>query len=88
MLVSRSVKRNVAVMAGLGAFLLVMHYLDVYWMVMPDAAPGGASVWLDLAAILFLTGVIALAWAARRAGEAPLPLGDSEIAASLRYRVE
>jgi hypothetical protein len=35
-LILRAVKRSGAALAGLGALLLVLHYVDTYWMVMPS----------------------------------------------------
>jgi ABC-type multidrug transport system fused ATPase/permease subunit len=85
-LLIRAVKRSIVTMAALGGFLLVMHYLDIYWIVMPDAAPRGASYWLDAGALLFVAGVSSLSWAARRTGEPPVPAGDAALVSSLEYR--
>jgi hypothetical protein len=86
-LLVRAVKRSMFAMTGLGALLLAMHYLDLYWIVMPDAG-WTPAVWLDAGALLFIGGVTSLAWALRRRGEAPLPLGDPLLAASLDYRTD
>jgi hypothetical protein len=85
-LLIRAVKRSVGAMALLGGFLLVMHYLDIYWIVMPDAAPMGASYWLDAGALLFVAGALSLTWAVRRVGQPPVPAGDAAFASSLEYR--
>jgi hypothetical protein len=86
-LLLRAVKRSAVAMGALGMLLLVMHYADVYWMVMPDAAQVTAgSVWMDGAAVLFVGGAASLAWAVRRAGEPTVPRGDPALAASIAYR--
>lgn len=89
LLVVRAVKRSVTAMALLGAWLLVMHYLDCYWMVMPDASRlamhGLFGYVVDLGAVLFVGGVASLAWQTRRAGEPAVPRGDPELEASLDY---
>jgi hypothetical protein len=84
-LLVRAVKRSMIAMSALGVLLLAMHYLDLYWIVMPDAG-WTSAVWLDAGALLFVGGVTSLAWALRRRGEAPVPLGDPLLAASLDYR--
>ena len=49
----------------LGGWLLLMHYLDVYWLVLPTLHPGGVRFhWLDLAGIL-LVGGFGVAYASR-----------------------
>lgn len=88
-LVMRAVKRSMGAMSLLGIWLLVMHYLDCYWMVMPDASGLAMHGWfgylLDLGAVLLVAGVATLVWSARRAGKPAVPLGDPELQASLRY---
>lgn len=86
-LLVRAVKRSMFAMACLGALLLVMHYLDLYWIVMPDAG-WTPAVWLDAGALLFIGGVTALAWAVRRRNEASVPLGDPLLAESLAYQTD
>jgi hypothetical protein len=87
-LLIRAVKRSITVMALLGALLLLMHYLDVYWIVMPDAAPLGAVHWLDAGALLFVAGLASIVWAVRRGGQSSIPRGDSLIMSSLEYRAQ
>ncbi|HEX3087052.1 MAG TPA: hypothetical protein VHQ23_00245, partial [Ilumatobacteraceae bacterium] len=88
-LVVRSLKRNVAFMTLLGIWLLVMHYLDCYWTVMPDASRlamhGFAGYVMDFGALLLVAGVGSLMWSARRLGEPAVPRGDPELSASLDY---
>ena len=63
-----------------------MHYLDVYWIVMPDAPHGSAiGYWLDLGALLLVGGAASATWAYRRAKESPIAEGDPAIDASLGY---
>jgi hypothetical protein len=90
-LLIRSIKRSALAMTWLGAWLLLMHYLDVYWMLMPSAPHGrnwGGGYWLDLGALLLIGGVASSAWALRRAHEPPMPVGDPELAASLSYSTQ
>jgi hypothetical protein len=88
-LLVRDLKRSTFVMALLGAWLLSMHYLDIYWIVMPDAPRGNIfAPWLDLGALMFVAGVASATWSIRRAGEPSVVRGDPRVAASLAYSTE
>jgi hypothetical protein len=85
-LLVRRIKRSVVAMAFLGTWLLLMHYLDVYWIVMPDAPRGTAfGYWLDLGALMLVAGLASATWAIRRAAEPAVALGDPRAAVSLEY---
>jgi hypothetical protein len=57
LLLSRDLKLMPRAMAALSALLLVAHYLDLYWLVMPTFSPEGPAPRLaDLAALLFVGG--------------------------------
>jgi len=87
-LLIRAIKRSLIAMSSLGAWLLLMHYLDIYWIVAPNAPQGrswGGGYWLDLGALLLVIGVGSTTWALRRANEPSVPVGDPELSASLAY---
>ena len=85
-LMGRSVKRNGATLAVGGAWLLIMHFVDLYWQVMPTLHPEGfrPSV-LDVAALLTVGGcfVAAATWLLRR--QALVPIRDPRLAESLAF---
>jgi hypothetical protein len=88
-LLIRDFKRSALAMASLGALLLAIHYLDVYWIVMPSAPrTGAAGPWLDLGALMFVAGVASLTWSVRRRGEPAVVLGDPLVGASLQYSTD
>lgn len=69
LLLSRTRKRNPRALAAIGAFLLAMHVLDVYWLVMPALHPAGVQPsWLDAAALLAVAGSVVAAAAWRQGG--------------------
>ncbi|HEX3771046.1 MAG TPA: hypothetical protein VHV30_09290 [Polyangiaceae bacterium] len=85
-LLNRPLKRRLATLRVAGAWMLAMHYLDVYWQVLPvhDAA-GARPHWLDLGALLFVAG-LATAWVARAYRAAPpLPANVPELDEGLAY---
>lgn len=89
LLVVRAIKRSPRAMAALGVWLLLMHYLDIYWMAMPEFGSGAAAfIWCDAAALLFVCGAAALCWQWRCAGEAAVVQADPALAESVSYRTD
>jgi hypothetical protein len=85
-LMGRAVKRRDLTLAIGGAWLLAMHYLDLYWQVMPTLhAEGIRPSILDVAAFLAVGGcfVAAASWLMRR--QALVPLRDPRLAESLAF---
>ena len=86
LLLSRDLKRRPGFLATLGGWLLAMHLLEVYWLVLPAIDPVGVRAsWVDAAALLMIGGfaLAAACWRARR--DPALPLGDPYLARALRY---
>lgn len=58
LLLSRDLKRNFKLLAGIAIFILCMRVVDVYWQVMPDASKGALALsWMDFAALIGLGGI-------------------------------
>ena len=85
-LMGRAVKRRGSTLALGGAWLLAMHFLDLYWQVMPTLHPAGIRPSaLDLAAFVAVGGsfVAAASWLMRR--QALVPVRDPRLAESLAF---
>ena len=85
-LMGRTVKRKGATLAVGGAWVLAMHFVDLYWQVMPTLHPEGLRPSaLDVAALVAVGGcfVAAASWLMRR--QALVPLRDPRIAESLAF---
>jgi hypothetical protein len=85
-LMGRAVKRNGATLAVGGAWILAMHFVDLYWQVMPTLHPEGLNPsLLDVAALMAVGGsfVAAASWLLRR--NALVPLRDPRLAESLAF---
>ena len=85
-LMGRAVKRRGSTLAVGGVWLLTMHFLDLYWQVMPTLHPEGVRPSaLDLAAFVAVGGcfVAAAGWLLRR--QALVPLRDPRLAESLAF---
>jgi len=83
LLLSRKVKSNFKLLAGIAVFIQCMRLVDTYWLVIPDATNGPVAVsWVDIAALLGLGGIW-LAYFLTQLGKRPLmPVDDSELLAA------
>ena len=90
MMISRNVKRRIPLLAFGAAWLLVNHFLECFWLVMPYANHGesGLSVhWMDIATVLGIGGVY-LSFVLFRMTQIPLiPIGDPRLARALHHEV-
>ena len=85
-LMGRAVKRRGWTLAVGGTWLLAMHFVDLYWQVMPTLHPEGVRPSaLDVAALVAVGGcfVAAAGWLMRR--QALVPLRDPRLAESLAF---
>jgi hypothetical protein len=85
-LMGRAVKRRGSTLAIGGAWLLAMHFVDLYWQIMPTLHPEGPSPSaLDVAAFVTVGGcfVGTASWLMRR--HALVPLRDPRLAESLAF---
>jgi len=84
-LLPRTIKRNRNTLFAGGVLLLVMHYVDLYWVVMPNLDEEGAHfTWIDLAGLLGPAGSMC-AWLGYRASRDPIyPLKDPRIPETIR----
>jgi len=85
-LLSREVKRRRILLGGWAAWMLVVHWIDLYWLVMPTFAPEHLPFGLiDVCCIigvgcLFLAGLLGVA-----RGRALVPLKDPRLHESLVF---
>lgn len=86
-LIGRWVKRIYPMLAFAGIYLLVICYIDVYWMVMPMLRKTGVEVhWLDFTALLAVSSVYGFAFWYRMKKHALVPVGDIRLVQSLAFK--
>jgi len=86
LLLSRDRKRDPVRLARVAVWLLLVHWVDVYWLVMPHLHESGPSFALwDLAAWVGVGGAAAAFLIFRMRGSAPVPVRDPYLEDSLRY---
>ncbi|HET8732796.1 MAG TPA: hypothetical protein VFM45_03375 [Anaeromyxobacteraceae bacterium] len=85
-LMPRERKRRFKPLVVMSIWILAVHYVDVYWVVMPSLSPAGPRPsWMDLAAFAGVGGAC-VAWVVSRLrGHALVPKGDPYLADSLHY---
>lgn len=85
-LLSRHVKRNTAVLGGWAAYMLVMHWVDLYWYVMPNMDPSNMP--FGVMEVVLTVGMVGLlvCLIARQAGKQPLlAVNDPLLSKSLEH---
>jgi hypothetical protein len=85
-LLPRGSKRRKRVLAFFAVWMLIAHYIDLYWLIMPQFSADALPLHLlDLTTLLGVGGIwfAAIAWLAR--GVSLVPLKDPALADSLRF---
>jgi hypothetical protein len=86
LLLSRNSKRKRIVLVGATLWLLGMHYVDLYWLVMPSfQAEGLHPHWLDLTLLIGLGGLFLAVLLRLMAKPLLIPRRDPRLAESLSF---
>ena len=82
----RTVKRSRALLFAGSAYLVVLHYLDIRWLVMPVLHPEGQA-WslMDLTTLLAVGGFFLFALSRLMLSAALIPVGDPRLRESLAF---
>lgn len=85
-LMSRHMKRrNVTLLVGV-CWILAMHWLDLYWIVMPSLSPDAVPLGpMDVALFLGIGGIWTAAAARRLSRHALVPVRDPRLGESLQF---
>jgi hypothetical protein len=85
-LISRAAKRSTRVLAFAGLWLLLMHWMDLHWLVMPNLhSQGFQPSWMDLTTVVGIGGVfLAIVWK-RLCAQPLVPVNDPKLAASIGF---
>ncbi len=85
-LLPREAKRRPATLGAAAAWLLAMHYLDLYWLVMPGLHRQGVQPHLlDLLTLVAVLGLFLAAWGLLARRRPLVPVGDPRLAESLSF---
>ncbi len=87
LLLPRAIKLRPGWVGAAGAWIAVLHYLDVYWLVAPAIDGHGAwPSWLDVTALAAVGGLSSAYAGWRLRGRRLVPLSDPLLAEAIAYR--
>lgn len=81
------VKRNALLLRIIAGLLVVMHFVDMFWIVMPTFGPGVRFSWMHLTSALGIGGLVLSAFWLRYTAHRAVPVGDPHLADSIAHRV-
>jgi len=85
-LISRGPKRNLKIMKIMAGWLLVMHWVDLYWITLPNLDHHHAMIsWMDITAMLGIGGIfMGIFW--KKFSKNPIvPVGDPRLDESIKF---
>lgn len=86
-LMSRHVKRQPRLLAGWAVWMLVMHWVDVYWLAMPELLASPSIGLTEIGCLAAFGGLLVAAWSKVAAKHALIPVHDPRLPESLAFHV-
>ena len=85
-LMLRYSKRNLSVLKWVSIWLLLMHWVDIQWLILPNLYEQGAQVsWMDATTMIGIGGMfVGYIWK-RFASQATVPVNDPRLEASIKF---
>ncbi|MFC1729469.1 hypothetical protein ACFL6I_03940 [candidate division KSB1 bacterium] len=88
-LMTRWTKRNHMLLIAISGWLLIMHWADIYWLVMPALHHETAHLsWLDLTTFAGIGGIYIYFFFKKLASQPLVPVGDPRLQASIEFTNE
>ncbi|MBK7142327.1 MAG: hypothetical protein IPH75_09630 [bacterium] len=85
-LLFRATKRTPIALTLIGCWILLMHWVDMYWLVYPTLLKEGASInWIEPATMLFIGGVFLWGFWGRFSRHPLIPVQDPKLAGSINH---
>jgi hypothetical protein len=87
-LVSQPSKTNASRLKFMSIWLLVAHFMDLYFLVIPTFSPDGIVLgWIELGFFLFSFGLVFLVFSIKSKSVNMLPIGDPKLKRGLDFRL-
>lgn len=84
-LVTRAAKRNLKVLKAMSIWILLMHWVDMYWLVLPNFRRELHFSWMDITTLVGIGGVFLwYVWKAMTAHPL-IPVKDPKLQASIEF---
>ena len=85
-MMSREIKRNLTLLTGWAVWLLMMHWLDLFWLALPEMSDAGPSIGLmDIACFLTCGCVFCAGWLWMAESCPLVPVRDPRLPESLAF---
>ncbi|MBN1212721.1 MAG: hypothetical protein JXA92_09100 [candidate division Zixibacteria bacterium] len=79
-------KRNPKTLTLIALWILFMHFIDLYWLVLPTLHPHGVNIsWMDITALIGPGGIFTWYLWCKTAARPLLPVGDPNLEVSRRF---
>jgi hypothetical protein len=85
LLLSRDVKRNARILPKIALWLILMRFVDLFWLTRPEFPANALPNWLDLAAPLAVGGLWLFFFAFNLKQLPLLPLGDPKLEEAIAH---
>jgi len=84
-LITRAAKRNFKVLKLVAIWLLIMHFVDLYWIVLPVFSPELSVSWMDVTAVVGIGGIFLWYFWRQMASRPVIPVNDPKLEDSIKF---
>ncbi len=85
-LITRAAKRNVTYLAFMSVWILIMRWVDLYWLVMPTHHQDGFHFsWMDITTLQGIGGLFVWYFWKKHSSQPMVPVGDPALKSSLEF---
>ncbi len=86
-LMIRSIKRNLSILGFMAFWLLLMHFIDLYWLILPGLHQQNAQIsWMDFTTVIGIGGIFIWYFARQMSAHALIPINDPRLQASIHTK--
>ncbi len=87
-LVSQPAKTNPKRLKFMSVWLVIAHFLDLYFIIMPTFSPNGVVFgWIEMGFFILSIGIVLLFFAVKSKGVNLVPIGDPKLKRGLDFRL-
>ncbi|MBD3233305.1 MAG: hypothetical protein GF315_06230 [candidate division Zixibacteria bacterium] len=85
-LIVRGTKRNLKALTFMAAWLLALHWVDLYWIIFPSLHHHGAQIsWMDLTAFIGIGGLFLSIFIRQLSRHPVVPVNDPNLEKSVKF---
>lgn len=86
LLLPRWSKRNAVMLIIMSLWILLMRWVDLYWLIFPNHSPDGVHLsWMDLSTMAGIGGILSWFVWGRITSQALIPVNDPDLGISLKH---